>query len=375
MLNHELILYDGDRVYPAYLSHDDRMSFVKRFGEKREYMWCGCRDDARLYYRFSSDGRIYPERRDYAHARGCIFEQADRKERAFIQDGENGETRVFLSFDPKDFPAPAEDKDDEGGMGKTAPPRIGDGLNYYPLENFVKQLNTDTFNERMAVGRSVLSADYFLSSIFGRLKNIVIDGCRKPLRDFRLDGDRWQFFYTQFEGYGIKEKPDGRNSCSLTVKDPGTGKEYSWFIYEHTLNVAVRRFVSHYGCTPMEVPDGTKVIMSGFRYLRSRKGSRDTYKVVGRLCFFIVNANGLIGRSMHEKDSLDSVCSVLRYDRTLRFFLCDVGEDAWGYFEKKGDAAKYVIGFPGTGCPGKLLINDFSRKSVSVEEIKKFLQG
>lgn len=197
----------------------------------------------------------------------------------------------------------------------------------------------------------------------------------KPIREFRLEDDRWQFFYTPFERYEIKEKPDGKASCSLIVKDAESGREYSWFIYEHTLNVAVRRFTSHYGCTPMEVPEGTRLIMSGFRYLRNRKGSRDTYKVVGRICFFMVNANGLIGRSRFERESLDSVCSLLRFDKDLRFFLCDVGEDAWGYFEKKGDAAKYIIGFPETGCSGKVLTNDFTKKSVSTEELRKFLHG
>ncbi len=374
MLNRKLVTIDGKEVYPAYTSFDDKLAMRREYGDRREYMWCGCRADCRLYYRVSVDAKLYPEHKDYIHARGCIFEQADRKERAFVQDGENGESRIYLSFDPKDFSVPADVTADSDGTGTKRGKRIDDGLNYYPLEKFVRQINTDTYNERVALGKPVLSADYFLSSLHGRLKNIFIDGCRKPVREYRLESDRWQFFYMPFYRYEIKDRPGGKNSCSIVIRDSETGKEFSWFIYEHTLNVAVNRFTARYGCPPTDVAEGTRIIMSGFRYIRKKKDSIDTYKVVGRLCFFVINDRGLICESLCERDSFDSVFKVLKTHKEFKFLIGDVGENIWGYFEKTGTTDRYVLGFPEYEDTGNALINDFESNAVTVKNIEDFLE-
>lgn len=373
VLNRELVLYDGGKVYPAYVTQEDRKDFVKRFGEKREYMWCGCRDDARLYYRFSADGRIYPEHKDYAHARGCIFEAVDRKERAFVQDAETGETRMFLSFDPRQFSVPSDAGTAETpGFGKLPmPERQNDGLNYYPLESFVKQVNTDTFNERMALGKGVLSREYFMPALFARLRGIVIDGCRKPVRDYTLRDDRWQFFYTDFVRYEKKERGDGKASCSLIVKDRD-GKEYSWFIYEKTLVTAAERFRACYGTDPNDAD--RPLVMSGFRYVRTRKDSNETYKVVGRLYIAPVSRNGLIGRNVHETESLDAVGEVLRRNRDLKFFIGDVGDPFWGYFEKKGVPRKLIVAYAGSDYPEKGAYKiDFERNTLTAGALEGFI--
>lgn len=372
MLNRELILYDGTKIYPAYLGSEGRLELLKRFGDRREYMFCGCRaSDVKLWYRVSSDARIYPEHKGYSHAPGCIFGGTDRTRFAFQQDAESGETRVFLNFKPSDFSVPYEQSSESSADGPTRQ-KEKDENRYFSLEKFVRQLNTDTWNERMAAGKGVLSAEYFQVSLFSRLKEIKIDGCKKSLRDCRLESDGYQFFYQPFEGYEIKEKEDGKAYCSLVVKGKD-GKEYSWFVYEKTLGIALKKYEAMYGADPREEKE--KVIMAGFRYLRHRKGSNTEYRVAGRLCFFKVNRNGVIARSDEELKSLDAISNVLwRSKGSVRYFIADEGESYWGCFEKDGNPHKFVLTAEVGGFDGcRVLQCDMVGGTVSQKELEDFL--
>lgn len=375
MLNRELALYDGTRIFPAYMTSEDKKELYGRFREKREYMYCLCRTDTKLYYRISSDYRIYPEHQGYAHLPGCVFNPIDRRNSAFSQDPENGETRVFLNFKPNDFSVPTESEVKRADSDPEVGPK--DDNKYFPLEKFVRQLNSDTWNERMAAGKGLLSAEYFSAALFGRLKNIVIDGIKggRPLRDYKLDTDGFQFFYQPFCGYEIKERADGSSSCSLIVEG-NDGKKYSWFVYERTLKIAIKRFARMFTQDPMEMlKGGQQIIMSGFRYQRTRKNTNTEYKVAGRLCFFAINSNGLIARSSEELNALNNICSILRWKKdSLKYFLADEWENFYGYFEKSGDMKKYIITADENDFSGcKIMQCDLVEHAPSQNELKDFL--
>ncbi len=376
MLNKELIMFDGTRIYPMWLSAEDKRALKNRMGDRREWMWCGCRQDCKLWYTISSNLHLYPEHKGYAHMPGCMYAEnaKDRSRFAFVQDGASGETRAFLNFKPSTFTVPYEATDTgeerEAGSGSSK-----DDFKYFSLERFVRQLNIDTWNERMAAGKGVLSADYFATALFGRLKNIVIDGCVKSLREYKVDTDGWGFFYQEFSGYEMKLKPDGKFSCSLTVKG-NDGKTYSWFIYEKTLSVALKRFLKMFGADPKEMMSNTRIIMSGFRYQRTSKKSVQPYKVVGRLCFYAVTFSGLIARSAAELESLENISKLLRIkkDDDLKYFISDEGENYYGYFEKKGDPRKFIITGVENSYPGAVVhITDILENAITLDHLKAFL--
>lgn len=377
MLNKELIMYDGSRFYPAWLTKADRQELRNRISDQNERMYCGCRSDCKLWYSISTDLRIYPSHRGYAHMPNCIYAEnsRDRSRFAFVQDGASGETRAFLNFKPSTFTVPYEPTDKERKPSEETEQK--DDFKYFSLERFVRQLNIDTWNERMAVGKGVLSADYFSSALFGRLKSIIIDGCVKSLREYRVDTDGWGFFYQDFDGYDMRLKADGNYTCSLTVNG-SDGKKYSWFIYEKTLSVALKRFMKFFGKDPKDMlAEGQKIIMSGFRYQRTRKGSPQPYKVVGRLCFYAVSSSGLIARSPAELETLENISKLLRFkkDDDLRYFISDEGEDYFGYFEKKGDPRKFIITGVENNYPGAAVyVADILDTALSLDQLKGFLR-
>lgn len=340
MVNRELIMYDGSVLMPQYLTLEDRAVLRKRFEEKREYMWCGCRSDVKMYYRLSSDGKVYPEKHGYTHMPGCILspDNEERNTRAFVPNAD-GTASAYLGFDPATFSMPTE-KDIEPSAADSEGREKEDKS--MKLGAFVRQLTVETFNARMAEGKPMLSKDYFSSSLFSRLKSITIDRLKKPIREYTLKDDGFSFFYTPLGR--IEEKgEEGKKSCSLVIKDKD-GKEFRWFIYEKTLLIAKKNFLRRYGIEPKDASD--EIMMAGFRYQRTRKDDSGTYNVVGRLDLFLTNRNGIYARTMAEKANLDLIGDILWKNRQLKFLLSDEGDCSMGYFLKAGSFEKYIITSP-----------------------------
>lgn len=67
MYNTKFILKNGQFLYPGYFSKENRAKLRERYKNEREYMKCGCRPEAELFYRISEDGKIYPEHNNYEH--------------------------------------------------------------------------------------------------------------------------------------------------------------------------------------------------------------------------------------------------------------------------------------------------------------------
>lgn len=341
MLNKELMLRDGRLIFPSYLDHDERANLRREFGEDRHYAWCTCREDVKLWYRLSKDMKFYPEEKGYIHAKECIF-SAERDIEGYSQNGEDGGAVVELKFNPAQFSVASEETVRNTGTATT------DGEEEKPvkkdepsllLHEFVRSLNWDSFNERQALSKPVLSKEYFATSLFGRMKSVRINGLKKALRDYNLNDDGWQFFYNTFQGAEISEGADGKQTVNLkfTLAD---GREYSWFTYKKTYEIACNRFERMYGIT---VEKAENVMVAGMRYRRQSRYTGKAYNVIGRLCIFMVNENGIYTRSVTERKNLDVIIGFERSHPGTRYFLASGNDDFDGYFIQKGKSKKYIL--------------------------------
>lgn len=342
MLSRELETVDGRIIYPTFLCAEEREALKSEYDGKREFMWCRCRSDVKLFYRISTDLKIYPEHKGYEHSSSCIFSEmnANRKEKAFIANAETGETTAFLNFDPSVFnpgKVAAKDEHNEKGEGK------GESKHREKADDaelnliyFVRNLNIDTYNARAAAGKATLSSDYFASALYGRLKYVKFDGKAKMIRDFTLERDGFQFFYCTAKSVVAKKLAEDRTSCYLNI-ETREGKSISWYIYPNVCEKAANLFEDRYGMKIHEAQEqGYTVMAAGFRYRRQKQYSNHTYDCIGKIVFFIVNKNGIFARTLAEKDNLDTILSYVSFSckgTDIRYFFGEDQDNFDGYFD------------------------------------------
>ncbi len=336
MLNRELLLRDGRLIFPSYMDRDERAELRRQFGEERHYAWCTCRDDVKLWYRLSKDLKFYPEEQGYLHMPGCVF-AADKEKDSYEQNPVDGGALVSLRFDPSEFHLTADNLSPRTGKSY-AQEEPSDADPSLALHEFVRNLNWDTFNEREALGKSLLSKDYFAASLYGRMKHVQISGLKKALRDYNLNDDGWQFFYKSYYGTEISG-PEDKRKVNLKFK-LADGKEYTWFTYTKMFESACKRFERMYG---KAVDEADNVIVAGIRYRRQSKKTGKPYTVIGRLCIFMVNENGVYARSAPERKNLDVILGYQRNHSEVRYFLSGTTDNFDGYFIKTGTTKKYII--------------------------------
>lgn len=51
MYNTKFIMSDGSEIYPGYLSEQRKLEIRNTNNNRREYMRCGCKPEANLFYR------------------------------------------------------------------------------------------------------------------------------------------------------------------------------------------------------------------------------------------------------------------------------------------------------------------------------------
>lgn len=336
MLNRELMLRDGRIIFPSYMDKEERAVLKREYEDERHYAWCTCRDDVKLFYRLSKDLKFYPEEQGYLHAPGCIFSK-EKEDSAYVQNAEEGGATVSLRFNPAEFHLIKENnsfrysKSSSDDEPSEADPTLA-------LHEFVRSLNWDTFNEREALNKSLLSKDYFASSLFGRMKHVQISGLKKALRDYNLNDDGWQFFYNTYYGTDISSE-NGKKTVNLKFK-LADGRDYTWFTYEKTYEAACKRFERMYAA---KVEDAENVVVAGIRYRRQSKHSGRAYNVIGRMCIFQVNENGIYARTAVEKKNLDVILGYQRGHSNVRYFLAGAADNYDGYYIKNGKTKKYIL--------------------------------
>ncbi len=373
MLNRELITTDGEIIYPEFIGQKGREELYRKYGDRTHYMRCCCRPDAELYYRVSKDFRIYPEHQGYIHDPYCIFalRTDDSEKLGYDIDAENGEINVNFKFKINSFTPP---QDKAGGAKDTKEPVDKDGKFddfKLSLPDFIHDLFADVFNERASEGKAVLSSDYFLSSVYARLKRVYVGGLRKSLRDCTLEDDKFQFFMFKFHGFTIN-KDDERETYFLNVvaKD---GKEYKWFLYSKLYDRVAREFHKAYGLTLSDVGE-ENVYVAGFRYKVRKYRKTETYNAVGRLTVFIVNDNGLHCRNIVEKINLNALLKAARYANG-KYFVGGTDDFYDGYFVSDTGQKVILCGNAPKGLNKdyRVVEYDITRNTLSNSEIKSLL--
>ena len=299
-----LILSDGNVVYPNFASAEERSALRQKLADGKATMRCSCRSDEELLYGVSTDNRIYPLHTHYEHAQWCSRCQNENRVAASTYD-EEGNTTVYLKFDPKIFTPPREvrreevetpdnEKDDATESVQTEPSvKKKEKLPSFSLRQMVRCINHDTYSERIMTGKNaLLSEDYFTNAVLAHLKKVYVSGMAHSLRDLSLENDHISFFYA---------KVTGMEKSALFLQ--GSQRPYRRFVLEKVMEKAREEFFQLYDIYPDEI-EGSTVYAAGFAYKRiSGKGT--AYTCVGRLCFFLVSKNGLYAGSMYEKDTLD----------------------------------------------------------------------
>lgn len=362
MLNMKMYLSDGREIYPVYMSAEERKNLKEYIGDKREYMWCGCRVDIKLYYRLSEDLRFYPERQGYEHTKTCTrFDIiAYRKRTGYILNEEKGTVTAYLKFNPLTFPIPKQkDKDDldepvtesikksqlqnekkkEEDKEAKASKNKQEKNPFLSLPDFIRNLNIDTYNERILTGGKILSHEYFSSTLFSRMKYVNIFGVKKTLRSLTLLEDNVKFFYSTYKGSLIKE--GGERTSHFIKLANREGKEFNCYIYERTLRKAEEEFIKIYGIEPR----GNLIMAAGFQYNMTRRNKESSYRVIGRLHLFLVSEHGLYCRSLAEQQSYNVILDYIRIKGRgrINFIVPIEDEPIAGVFEIKGIQKKGIL--------------------------------
>lgn len=306
----------GKSIYPRFLEREGREKLRAEIGSDKEYMWCACRSDQKLYYLVSESLSIYPAHKGYSHAINCKRYEKNSGERksAFVTTDDK-EAMVYLKFNPKNFSLPEqetietaiintdidencqpdadieeENEKDILPVAKKSTKKTADLE--YSLDNFVRCINFDTFMQYLVTKEKIIPYYEFPKQVYYRLLNVRANRLSKPISSLTLDDDGVRFFYAPFKGV---DKKSDNYSTSYHIKIQGNNdKEYGLFTFAHVYEKAYKKYIKQYGEEPKE-----NTMVAGFQYLRkSRKNTN--YKVVGRMVLFDVNKNGIYCRTPQE---------------------------------------------------------------------------
>ena len=257
MYNTKFILSDGEEVYPGYFDKDKRKELREQFGDRREYMWCGCKN--KLFYRISEDLKIYPEHNNYEHDRYCSRFRTDTGEEerktGYVINEEDGTVTAFLTFNPKnlDLNEKVEKEEDNPDISEE---ELEDGEEEAIIEkdegitkkeekkepkltlsSLVRSINVDTFTEKILNNRNVDSRETFSKLVYYRMKKVRVSRMKKAIGELSLENDGVRFVYVPFAGI-IKKEDKGLTKCYIENIGPN-GKVFKNFIFPDTLKKVI----------------------------------------------------------------------------------------------------------------------------------------
>lgn len=359
MYNTKLLLISGQEIYPGYLDKEKKQELRALYRDKREYMWCGCKDDHRLYYRISEDLKIYPEHNNYVHDRYCSRYRTETGEEerktGYLVNDETGDVIVFLSFNPKDitFNDTVEKEEDNPDLNDTEEPGIENEVLVekdegqpgkkdkkepeLTLASLIRSINVDSFFERLQSGKKINSREVFSKQVYYRMRKVKPSRMKKSLGDLTLENDGVRFIYLPLVG-AIEKEDKGLTKCYLSSAG-ADGKVYNNFIFPETMNKTIKEFVKMYGIEPDQ-----NTMMSGFQYLKKGR-SNNLYKVLGRIHLFQVSNVGIYCRSLVEKDTYDLICRLVEEDNNILFWIPADDDSVGGIIEVKGKRKKILLLF------------------------------
>lgn len=356
MYNTKFITVDGKDLYPGYLDREQRALIREQYRGKKEYMWCACRPDAGLYYKFSEDLKIYPEHNGYTHDRYCcrfknLTGSEQQKPPYYI--GEDGDVTVFTSFDPRRFSrnidnpekeqqytvAPDEesaesediliDKDDPGKTAKE--PQLG-------LDGLVRGINVDCFTEKVLNNKAIENRQNFSAFVYHRTKKVKLSRNKKTIGDLTLENDGVRFMYVPFAGIF---RNNDQNYSRVYIRTMGAdGKIFNNFTFPEIAEKAVTKFKKHYGIEP-----DSNTVLAGFQYIKKNKSNNNIYRVLGRIHLFQVSDVGVYCRSITELNTFNALHRITKSNKAIKFWIPPEDESVGAIIEIEGYRKKILLLF------------------------------
>ncbi|MDE6913706.1 MAG: hypothetical protein K2P35_08435 [Lachnospiraceae bacterium] len=332
MYNTKFTMDSGKDLYPGYLNREQRTLLRDKYKGKKEYMWCGCRPDARLYYKISEDLRIYPEHNGYTHDRYCCrykdLAGSEQKKPPYYV-GEDGEVTVFTSFDPKRFSrnvdnsennqqyvvAPDEEleESDEILIDKDNQEKPAKELQL-GLDGLIRGINVDCFTEKVLNDKMVGNRQNFSAYVYHRTKKVKLSRNKKTIGELTLEKDGVRFMYVPFAGiYQSKDQNFSRTYMQTIGADK---KVFKNFTFPEIAEKAVTKFRKQYGIEP-----DANTVLAGFQYIKKNKSNNNTYRVLGRIHLFQVSDVGVYCRSITELNVFNALHRITKKNSVVKFWI------------------------------------------------------
>lgn len=359
MYNTKFILADGKELYPGYFGNETKQRIREKFDKERQYMRCGCRPEAGLYYRISEDLRIYPEHNNYKHDVFCCRYKdpsgEQKRQTAYVINDENGDVVAFTSFDPLVFTEATDThkehdntvpEDEDENMEEIIVGKDEDKVEPADAEKkepklsvagLIRSINVDSFTERAVNGQKIDSKEKFSIIVYHRMKKVKLARAKKSIGELTLEKDGCRFVYLPFAGVLNKEE-NGIKRCYLQTKN-SDGKVYNNFVFPDTMAKAYREFIKAYGIEPNE-----HTMIAGFQYLKKNRSGR-TYKVMGRVHLFQTTDIGLYCRSIKEVEAFNALQSLMERERDIKYWIPPEDENLGAIVEVKGAKRKILLLF------------------------------
>lgn len=353
-----IITETGDEVFPAYMDNEYRKKLRDHYDDARGYLYCGCREDNRIYYRISQDFKVYPEKNGQEHSPFCQRYRADDEKKArtsaYILSEKDGQVTAYLSFNPKnmvadeatdssesvpnEIPPEEEEKEEEivvEGEKLERPkeekePKLG-------FKDLVRSINVDTYTDLVLNNRKIENKEKFNKAVYFRMKKITPARSKKAIGDLTIEEDGVRFMYTQLQSITAM-KNNGLNKYYVHTFG-SDGKVFKNLIFEKQIIKAGKEYVKMYGEDPDE-----KTMMAAFQYLKkSRSGS--VYRVLGRIHFFQVSESGIYCRNEVEREAFNEVEKLLKENPDIKLWFPADDPSIGGIINVKGKNKKILLLF------------------------------
>ena len=353
-----IITETAKEIYPAYMDSEYRKKLRDHYSDARGYMYCGCREDQRLYYRISEDLKVYPERNGQEHSQFCqrYRSEDERKARtsAYVVSEKDGEVTAYLAFNPKNMVSD-EATDGSGSVPEEVPPEgeeieeelivEGEKLERQKEEkepklgfkDLVRSINVDTYTDLALNNRKISDREKFNKAVYFRMKKIRPARSKKAIGELTIEKDGVRFMYTQLQSITAMGDNSMKKYYVHTVG--ADGKVFKNLIFEKQITKAGKEYVKMYGEDP-----GEKTMMAAFQYLKkSRAGN--VYRVLGRVHFFQVSDCGIYCRNEVEKEVFNEVEMLLKENPDIKMWFPADDPTVGAIINVKGKKKKILLIF------------------------------
>lgn len=354
-----IITETGEEVFPGYMDNEYRKKLREHYDDARGYMYCGCREAQRLYYRISEDLKVYPEKNGQEHSPFCQrYKSEDEKKArtsAYVVSEKDGEVTAYLAFNPKNMTSD-EVSDSSGSVPEEVPPEgeeieeelviEGEALERQKEEkepklgfkDLVRSINVDTYTDLALNNKKIENREKFDKAVYFRMKKIKPARSQKAIGELTIEEDGVRFMYTQLESI-IATEVKGMKRCYVNTFGADR-RVFKNLIFEKQFIKAGKDYVKMYGEDPDE-----KTMVAAFQYLKKSRGTSNTYRVLGRVHFFQVSDQGIYCRNEIEKDAFNKIAMLEKENPDIKIWFPADDPSVGAIINVKGKKKKILLLF------------------------------